>query len=105
MSEIKSLLTLSPPVKNELSLRRNAILLQLEMLWNNAPTFGDPAGLAQVVGLPPANNYEQALIKEQARQQQEMEKAEREPSQTNGWNRLAIGFRSQPGVYQSTKKP
>src|SRR6266536_4471544 len=22
----------------------------------------------------------------------------------NGWNRLAIGFRSQPGVYQSTKK-
>src|SRR5438094_4154446 len=23
----------------------------------------------------------------------------------NGWNRLAIGFRSQPGVYQSTKKP
>ncbi len=23
----------------------------------------------------------------------------------NGWNRLAIGFRSQPGVYQSKKKP
>ncbi len=23
----------------------------------------------------------------------------------NGWNRLAIGFRSMPGVYQSTKKP
>ena len=23
----------------------------------------------------------------------------------NGWNRLAIGFRSQPGKYQSTKKP
>src|SRR5947208_12338386 len=23
----------------------------------------------------------------------------------NGWNRLGIGFRSQPGVYQSTKKP
>jgi AhpD family alkylhydroperoxidase len=23
----------------------------------------------------------------------------------NGWNRLAIGFRSLPGVYQSTKKP
>src|SRR2546428_2252667 len=23
----------------------------------------------------------------------------------NGWNRLAIGFHSQPGVYQSTKKP
>ena len=23
----------------------------------------------------------------------------------NGWNRLAIGFRSQPGVYKSTKKP
>jgi AhpD family alkylhydroperoxidase len=23
----------------------------------------------------------------------------------NGWNRLAIGFRSQPGIYQSTKKP
>ena len=23
----------------------------------------------------------------------------------NGWNRLAVGFRSQPGVYQSTKKP
>ena len=23
----------------------------------------------------------------------------------NGWNRLAIGFRSQPGVYQSRKKP
>ena len=23
----------------------------------------------------------------------------------NGWNRLAIGFRSQPGVYQTTKKP
>ena len=26
-------------------------------------------------------------------------------SQINGWNRLAIGFRSQPGVYQSKKKP
>ncbi len=23
----------------------------------------------------------------------------------NGWNRLSIGFRSKPGVYQSTKKP
>jgi len=23
----------------------------------------------------------------------------------NGWNRLAVGFRSQPGVYLSTKKP
>lgn len=23
----------------------------------------------------------------------------------NGWNRLAIGFRSKPGVYQSKKKP
>jgi AhpD family alkylhydroperoxidase len=23
----------------------------------------------------------------------------------NGWNRLAIGFRSQPGIYQSTRKP
>jgi len=23
----------------------------------------------------------------------------------NGWNRLSIGFRSQPGGYQSTKKP
>ena len=23
----------------------------------------------------------------------------------NGWNRLGIGFRSKPGVYQSTKKP
>jgi AhpD family alkylhydroperoxidase len=23
----------------------------------------------------------------------------------NGWNRLAIGFRSQPGVYRSTKQP
>lgn len=23
----------------------------------------------------------------------------------NGWNRLAIGFRSQPGNYQSTRKP
>jgi AhpD family alkylhydroperoxidase len=23
----------------------------------------------------------------------------------NGWNRLAIGSRSQPGIYQSTKKP
>jgi len=23
----------------------------------------------------------------------------------NGWNRLAIGFRSQPGTYQSTRTP
>ena len=23
----------------------------------------------------------------------------------NGWNRLAIGFLSQPGIYHSTKKP
>ena len=23
----------------------------------------------------------------------------------NGWNRLAIGFRSKPGIYQSRKKP
>jgi len=23
----------------------------------------------------------------------------------NGWNRLAVGFRSQPGAYQSNKQP
>lgn len=38
----------------------------LEMLWGNAPYYGDPADLAKEVGLPPAENYEQALAKQQA---------------------------------------
>ncbi len=38
----------------------------LRMLWEKAPYYGDPADLAQMVGLPPAKNYEQALAEEQA---------------------------------------
>ena len=51
---------------------------QLQMLWHDALYYGDPLGLAQMVGLPPARNYEQALTEEQARQQREREAAKRE---------------------------
>lgn len=51
---------------------------QLEILWREAPFYGDPAGLAQIVGLPPARTYEQALADELARQQQQIKAATRE---------------------------
>ena len=38
---------------------------QLQMLWHDAPYYGDPEGLAQTTGLPPALNYEQAIAAEQ----------------------------------------
>ena len=49
---------------------------QLEMLWQDAPYYGDPADLAQKMGFPAAMNYEQAIAIEQARLAQEQ--AERE---------------------------
>ncbi|HEU5226281.1 MAG TPA: protein kinase [Ktedonobacteraceae bacterium] len=59
-----------------------AARMQLEMLWRNALYYGDPAGLAQIVGLPLASNYEQALddhLQEQAelRAQRMQKEAER----------------------------
>jgi serine/threonine protein kinase len=51
---------------------------QLKMLWNDAPFYGDPAALAQIVGLAPARNYQQALAEEQARVQGELGKLEQE---------------------------
>ena len=40
----------------------------LQWLWHDTPYYGDPAGLAQTMGLPPALNYEQAIAAEQAEQ-------------------------------------
>lgn len=34
---------------------------QLGMLWRDAPYYGDPKGLARIIGMQPALNYEQAL--------------------------------------------
>ena len=48
-----------------------AARMQLEMLWRNAPYYGDPAGLAQIVGLPFASNYEQALDKHRQEEEQQ----------------------------------
>jgi serine/threonine protein kinase len=36
---------------------------QLQMLWSDAPYFGDPAGLAKIVSLPTALSYEQIIKK------------------------------------------
>jgi serine/threonine protein kinase len=44
---------------------------QLQMLWNDAPYYGDPTGLAKTVSLPATLNYEQAIAAEQARLEQE----------------------------------
>lgn len=51
---------------------------QLQMLWTDAPYYGDPAGLAQAMDLPAALNYEQAIAAEQARLKQERVERERE---------------------------
>jgi serine/threonine protein kinase len=51
---------------------------QLETLWRQAPFYGDPASLAHIVGLSPADNYEQALAKKLTLEQQQREAAERE---------------------------
>jgi len=36
---------------------------QLQMLWTDVPYYGDPAGLAKIVGLPTTLNYEQIIEK------------------------------------------
>lgn len=51
-----------------------AARMQLEMLWRNAPYYGDPAGLAQIVGLPTVSNYEQALDKRRREEAEEHRK-------------------------------
>jgi hypothetical protein len=49
---------------------------QLETLWKDAPFYGDPAGLAQRVGLPPACNYEQTLANELAWEEEQRKATE-----------------------------
>ena len=36
---------------------------QLQMLWTDAPFYGDPAGLAKIVGLPTTMSYEKIIAK------------------------------------------
>ncbi len=55
-----------------------AALRQLERLWKDSPFYGDPANLAPTVGLPPPNNYEQALHEDLTRKQQAIERLEQE---------------------------
>ena len=50
---------------------------QLQMLWQDAPYYGDPAGLSKALGLPAALNYEQAIAAEQVRLEQERVERER----------------------------
>ena len=56
----------------------DAASTQLQMLWNDAPFYGDAAALAKVLGLPTAVNYEQAIIAEQSRLAQERLERERQ---------------------------
>jgi hypothetical protein len=42
-----------------------AACTQLQMLWKDAPYYGDPAGFAQKIGLSATINYEQAIAYEQ----------------------------------------
>jgi hypothetical protein len=51
---------------------------QLQMLWQDAPFYGDSAGLAQNVGLPAVWNTEQIIAAEQARLEQERHEQERQ---------------------------
>ena len=51
---------------------------QLQMLWQDAPYYGDPANLATTIGLPAALNYDQAIVAEQARLEQERVERERQ---------------------------
>ena len=65
---------------------------QLAILHRNAPYYGDPAGLAKEVGLPPAKNYEQALAEEQARKQALVEQQAREQAlaEQQAWLKWSI---------------
>jgi len=48
-----------------------AATTQLKMLWQDAPYYGDPAGLSKALGVSTPLNYEQAIAAEQTRLQQE----------------------------------
>ncbi len=50
---------------------------QLQMLWQDAPYYGDPSGLSKVLGLPAPQNYEQAIAAEQILLEQERGERER----------------------------
>jgi len=56
---------------------------QLEMLWHDAPYYGDPKGLARIIGIQPVPNYEQAL-KNQKQQREAQEWQQREAQE---WQR------------------
>ncbi len=62
---------------------------QLQMLWQDAPYYGDPAGLSKVLGLPAALNYEQAIATEQVRLEQERKEQERQERERKEQERLA----------------
>ncbi len=61
---------------------------QLQMLWQDAPYYGDPIGLAKMVGLPNALNYEQAIATEQVRLEQERVERERQQRERQEQERL-----------------
>ncbi len=67
---------------------------QLQMLWQDAPYYGDPAGLSKALGLPAALNYEQAIAAEQVRLEQERverEQLERERQEQERRERERLG--------------
>jgi serine/threonine protein kinase len=61
---------------------------QLQMLWNDAPYYGDPAGLSKALGLPAILNYEQAIAAEQIRLEQERQERERQEQRRQEQARL-----------------
>ena len=55
-----------------------AATTQLNILWKDAPYYGDPEGLAKTLGISAPLNYEQALVAEQARIAQERQEQQRQ---------------------------
>ncbi len=55
-----------------------AARVQLQMLWSDAPYYGDPAELAHKIGLTAAMNYEQAITAEQVRLEQVQKQQEQD---------------------------
>lgn len=78
--------------------------------WRETPFFSDRerAALLWTEELTLlAQNHASDAVYEEVRQyfdEEEMVNLTWAIITINGWNRLAVGFRSQPGVYQSSKK-
>jgi hypothetical protein len=65
---------------------------QLEILWKDAPYYGDPAGLAQHVGTTASLNYEQAIQREQMEREEQARRERERRKQAEATRKTSVGI-------------